>query len=255
MIAKKKTRQLQDELMGSAHRVWLAGLGAMAMAEQESNKLFKALVERGESVEVSGKETVEKAKGTVAGMKTVAESYWETFERTLDDQVTAVIHRVGVPTKSRDRGAHQEGGAADREHREAARQAGRRQEGPGGQEVRPADNRSKVPSLSLPHAAPLPRDGAPFRCAVGPPPLRSGRERHGRHRRGRAEHPRHRRLRAAAGGLPGHVASPTAPPRGRSSSGRCPTSSCSTSSCRAWTASSCCRRLRSQSSDAAGRSS
>jgi poly(hydroxyalkanoate) granule-associated protein len=86
--------------MGSAHRVWLAGLGAMAMAEQESNKLFKALVERGESVEVSGKEKVEKAKGTVAGMKTVAESYWETFERTLDDQVTAVIHRVGVPTKS-----------------------------------------------------------------------------------------------------------------------------------------------------------
>jgi poly(hydroxyalkanoate) granule-associated protein len=100
MIAKKKSKQLQNELMGSAHRVWLAGLGAMAMAEQESNKLFKALVERGETVEVRGKETVEKAKGTVTGMKTVAESYWETFERTLDDQVTAVIHRVGVPTKS-----------------------------------------------------------------------------------------------------------------------------------------------------------
>jgi poly(hydroxyalkanoate) granule-associated protein len=32
-------------------------------------------------------------------MKTVAESYWETFERTLDDQVTTVIHRIGVPTK------------------------------------------------------------------------------------------------------------------------------------------------------------
>jgi len=99
MVAKKKSKQLQNELMGSAHRVWLAGLGAMAMAEEESNKLFKALVERGETVEVRGKETVEKAKGTVTGMKTVAESYWETFERTLDDQVTAVIHRVGVPTK------------------------------------------------------------------------------------------------------------------------------------------------------------
>jgi poly(hydroxyalkanoate) granule-associated protein len=100
MTAKKKTKQLQNELMDSAHRVWLAGLGAMAMAEQESNKLFKALVERGEKVETRGKEHVEKAKGTVTGMKTVAESYWETFERTLDDQVTAVIHRVGVPTKS-----------------------------------------------------------------------------------------------------------------------------------------------------------
>ena len=99
MIAKKKTKQLQNELVESAHRVWLAGLGAMAMAEQESNKLFKTLVERGEKVESRGKEQVEKARGTVTGMKTVAESYWETFERTLDDQVTAVIHRIGVPTK------------------------------------------------------------------------------------------------------------------------------------------------------------
>jgi poly(hydroxyalkanoate) granule-associated protein len=102
MTAKKskKAKQLQNELVDSAHRVWLAGLGAMAMAEEESNKFFKALVERGQSVETRGKEQVEKAKGTVTGMKTVAESYWETFERTLDDQVTAIIHRLGVPTKS-----------------------------------------------------------------------------------------------------------------------------------------------------------
>jgi len=100
MMAKKKSKQLQDEVVTSAHKVWLAGLGAMAVAEQEGNKLFKELVKRGETVEGIGREKVEKAKGTVTGMKTVAESYWETFERTLDDQVTAVIHRVGVPTKS-----------------------------------------------------------------------------------------------------------------------------------------------------------
>lgn len=100
MTAKKKTKQLQNDLMDSAHRVWLAGLGVMAMAEEESNKLFKALVERGETVETRGKKQVEKAKGTMSGMKTVAESYWETFERTVDDQVTSIIHRVGVPTKS-----------------------------------------------------------------------------------------------------------------------------------------------------------
>ena len=100
MMAKKKSKQLQDEVVTSAHKVWLAGLGAMAVAEQEGNKLFKELVKRGETVEGLGREKVEKAKGTVTGMKTVAESYWETFERTLDDQVTAVIHRIGVPTKA-----------------------------------------------------------------------------------------------------------------------------------------------------------
>ncbi len=92
MIAKKKSKELQNDIMDSAHKIWLAGLGAVSMAEQEGGKFFTNLVEKG------GKK-VEKAKGTVAGMKTVAESYWETFGRTVDDQMTAVIHRIGVPTK------------------------------------------------------------------------------------------------------------------------------------------------------------
>ncbi|MBD3857682.1 MAG: phasin family protein [Acidobacteria bacterium] len=71
MAKKKKNKEIQNDIMESAHKVWLAGLGAVAMAEQEG----------------------------VSGMKTVAESYWETFGRTIDDQMTAVIHRIGVPTK------------------------------------------------------------------------------------------------------------------------------------------------------------
>lgn len=99
MATKKKAKELQSELMDSAHKVWLAGLGALAMAEEEGGKLFNSLVERGEGLEKKGREHVDRAKGTVSGMKTVAESYWDTFERTLDDKVTAVIHRLGVPTK------------------------------------------------------------------------------------------------------------------------------------------------------------
>ena len=99
MIAKKKSKELQQDIMESAHKVWLAGLGAVAMAEQEGGKFFSNLVEKGGKLEKRSKEKVEKAKGTVAGMKTVAESYWETFGRTVDDHMTAVIHRIGVPTK------------------------------------------------------------------------------------------------------------------------------------------------------------
>ncbi len=103
MIAKKKSKELQQDIMDSAHKIWLAGLGAVAMAEQEGGKFLANLVEKGGKVEkkskAKGKEQVERAKGTMAGMKTVAESYWETFGRTVDDQMTAVIHRIGVPTK------------------------------------------------------------------------------------------------------------------------------------------------------------
>jgi poly(hydroxyalkanoate) granule-associated protein len=97
-MGKKKNKELQNDIMDSAHKVWLAGLGVVSMAG-EGSKFFTSLVEKGQKFEGKSKKHVEKAKGTVAGMKTVAESYWETFGRTFDDQVTAVIHRIGVPTK------------------------------------------------------------------------------------------------------------------------------------------------------------
>ena len=99
MAKKKKNKEIQNDIMESAHKVWLAGLGAVAMAEQEGGKFFTNLMEQGQKLEGKSKKQVEKAKGTVSGMKTVAESYWETFGRTIDDQMTAVIHRIGVPTK------------------------------------------------------------------------------------------------------------------------------------------------------------
>jgi poly(hydroxyalkanoate) granule-associated protein len=102
-MAKKKAKQVQNDIMDSAHKVWLAGLGAVAMAEDEGSKIFSDLVSKGKKLERRSKkqtqEQMEKAKGTVAGLKVVAESYWETFSRTVDDSVTTVVHRIGVPTK------------------------------------------------------------------------------------------------------------------------------------------------------------
>ncbi len=102
-MAKKKAKQVQNDIMDSAHKVWLAGLGAVALAEDEGSKIFSDLVSKGKKLERRSKkqtqEQMEKAKGTVAGLKVVAESYWETFSRTVDDSVTTVVHRIGVPTK------------------------------------------------------------------------------------------------------------------------------------------------------------
>lgn len=99
MADTKKSKARQTDLMESAHRIWLAGLGAVALAEEEGSKVFKNLVERGQDMEERGKERVAQAKGTMSGVKTVAESYWDTLGRLIDDRLTAVIHRLGVPTK------------------------------------------------------------------------------------------------------------------------------------------------------------
>lgn len=98
-MKKNKAKEVQTEVMENAHKIWLAGLGAVAVAEEEGSKFFKNLMEKGEEVEGRGKEQLEKAKGAATGVKTVAESYWDTFGQTLDDKMTAVIHRLGVPTK------------------------------------------------------------------------------------------------------------------------------------------------------------
>jgi len=103
MGKKKKAKQIQNDIMDSAHKVWLAGLGAVALAEDEGSKVFNDLISKGKNLERRSqkqtKEQMEKAKGTVAGLKVVAESYWDTFSRTVDDSVTNVVHRIGVPTK------------------------------------------------------------------------------------------------------------------------------------------------------------
>ncbi len=99
MAKKKKAKEIQAEVVESAHKIWLAGLGALAAAEEEGSKLFKSLVERGESIESRGKVHVEKAKGTVSGVKVVAESYWDTFENTIDEKISNVMNRLGVPLK------------------------------------------------------------------------------------------------------------------------------------------------------------
>ncbi len=85
-------KKIQDEVKDSAHRIWLAGLGALATAEEEGSKLFARLVERGKGFEADGKENFAKAKKK-------AEKVYEDVTETVDDKITAALHRLGVPTR------------------------------------------------------------------------------------------------------------------------------------------------------------
>jgi len=99
-MVKKKVKQIQDDITTSARQIWLAGLGALATGQETGNKVFKDLVKKGEAIEEAGRDQIEKAKGTVSGVGVMAESYWETFEKKVDEKMTAAIHKLGVPTKS-----------------------------------------------------------------------------------------------------------------------------------------------------------
>jgi poly(hydroxyalkanoate) granule-associated protein len=102
-MAKKTEKDLQKDLKETAGRVWLAGLGALATVSEEGGKLFESLVKKGETYEAKGRKKMEKqvarAKESFGEVKDKAEDAWQKFERTLDERVTDVLHRVGVPTR------------------------------------------------------------------------------------------------------------------------------------------------------------
>ena len=114
--AKKKDRfsfaDLPEELAGRGHEIWLAGLGALSMAEEEGVKLFNSLVEKGETWEKEGRQQLGAARKKVGKAKEKVESTVEAAAAKgsaitdLDDKILAsieatverVLQRLGVPT-------------------------------------------------------------------------------------------------------------------------------------------------------------
>ncbi len=98
-----ENNDFQTDLKENAHKIWLAGLGALQAAEEEGSKLFKNLVERGETFENRGRERYEEVKDQVdhaaEEAKGRAGSTWERIEGRLDDAVTQALGRLGVPSR------------------------------------------------------------------------------------------------------------------------------------------------------------
>ena len=94
-----ETRKVHEEIRESAHKIWLAGLGALAAAEDEGTKIFNTLVEKGEAYETKGKEEVAKVREKVEGAIGKAESSFEKLGGAFDDKVAGAVKRLGVPSR------------------------------------------------------------------------------------------------------------------------------------------------------------
>lgn len=102
-MAKEKDKEVSRDLRESAQKIWLAGLGALAVAEEEGSRLFKNLVKKGEDFESKSKVRVDKLRGDVdeqvGKARAKANETWDKLEETVDEKVTAALHKLGVPTK------------------------------------------------------------------------------------------------------------------------------------------------------------
>ena len=84
------------KLRESVEQVWLAGLGALALTEQEGMRFFRSLVKRGETVE---RRTRAQLQDAMAAAREVPTTAMSRLESGMDQTMTSVLHRMGVPTQ------------------------------------------------------------------------------------------------------------------------------------------------------------
>ena len=94
--------KIAGPVMDSAHQIWLAGLGAFAMAQEEGGKLFDSLVKEGEKLEKrtrqAAEDTVSSVKDRVADVKDTAGEGTARLEQVFEQRVADALNRLGVPT-------------------------------------------------------------------------------------------------------------------------------------------------------------
>jgi poly(hydroxyalkanoate) granule-associated protein len=86
----ESAKRVQAELTESARRVWLAGLGAFAIAQEQGGKMIDSLIERGREFETG--RMFDETRGQLVGA-------WNQVGGTFEAQMTGTLHRIGVPTR------------------------------------------------------------------------------------------------------------------------------------------------------------
>lgn len=103
-MAKAQTVVIEEEVVengtdamhrvaDTARKVLLASVGAVALAQDEAVELFDRLVERGESVEVEGREALKKVRERRAEKA-------EEAEEEVDRRIEELLRRMNMPTQS-----------------------------------------------------------------------------------------------------------------------------------------------------------
>lgn len=95
----KEVSELPAEVMAAAQKVWFAGLGALAFAQDEGGKLFASLVAIGEQMEKEFRKSMPSPVSAVKDARAGIDGAWQKVQEVFDAQVTAALHRLGVPTK------------------------------------------------------------------------------------------------------------------------------------------------------------
>ncbi len=89
--------EVASGLARSARNLWLAGLGALSVAEEAGTQVFDALVEEGKSWEQERRETTERTAQQVQQLAEDGTDAVEAVEARVREEVNDALQRLGVP--------------------------------------------------------------------------------------------------------------------------------------------------------------
>lgn len=102
-VTQEQEVNVVDTLTGKAREVWLAGLGALASVEEEGQKVFTKLVEKGTHFEARGKKQLDEAYDELLvaykKLEDRVKSSFSKAEGEIDENMQELIHKMGVPTQ------------------------------------------------------------------------------------------------------------------------------------------------------------
>jgi polyhydroxyalkanoate synthesis regulator phasin len=90
---KPEPKEEQNPLLEVARKVLLAGIGAVALTQEEIEKFVNKLVERGEIAEKDGKKLVHE-------MADKRKKHAEKAEDEMNKRIETVLDRMSVPSKA-----------------------------------------------------------------------------------------------------------------------------------------------------------
>lgn len=93
-------KKFQGDVLDSAHKLFLAGLGTVKTVGDESGEMFDRLVARGRGVESRGKKEIDARRKDLAKLTSKVEGRVDDLGEQIDKQVTGVLHRLGVPSRT-----------------------------------------------------------------------------------------------------------------------------------------------------------
>jgi poly(hydroxyalkanoate) granule-associated protein len=98
-MATKKKAGLVPQAKDSARNVWLAGVGALAMAEDEGGKFFDDLVKKGATYETKNRKRLSAMIDNIRDLRGDVSAVFGKLTSPVNAAMEKAMHRLGVPTR------------------------------------------------------------------------------------------------------------------------------------------------------------